>query len=306
MKIIKRIIPYIILIALTVFAYYKRDTIYNIYKTFIVEMESKKITSPTKNEYYRNYDFRFVQNVEDYSPENKQDLLNVFYTIINSGVTEYTFYCPVDYKECTKEIDNIASNQVLLSDINNYVHPYNSFKHIEIEYDTLNKVTVTLQRNYSKEEIDELNNKVNEIYNKLYNASSSDYNNIKAFHDYIINNTKYDSNRTDNDIINYKSDTAYGPLIEGYALCGGYSDAMQLFLEKLNIESYKVMSEKHVWNAVFYNGEWLHLDLTWDDPVTNTGQQLLIHDYFLINTNKLESLKVKQHNYDKNVYKELQ
>ena len=77
MKIIKRIIPYIILIALTVFAYYKRDTIYNIYKTFIVEMESKKITSPTKNEYYRNYDFRFVQNVEDYSPENKQDLLNV-------------------------------------------------------------------------------------------------------------------------------------------------------------------------------------------------------------------------------------
>ena len=81
---------------------------------------------------------------------------------------------------------------------------------------------------------------------------------------------------------------------------------MQLFLEKLNIESYKVMSEKHVWNAVFYNGEWLHLDLTWDDPVTNTGQQLLIHDYFLINTNKLESLKIKQHNYDKNVYKELQ
>ena len=81
---------------------------------------------------------------------------------------------------------------------------------------------------------------------------------------------------------------------------------MELFLEKLNIESYKVSSEKHVWNAIYYNGEWLHLDLTWDDPVTNTGDQILLHDYFLITTDKLKSMKIDQHDYNLNVYKELQ
>ena len=80
---------------------------------------------------------------------------------------------------------------------------------------------------------------------------------------------------------------------------------MELFLEKLNIESFKVSSEKHVWNAVYLNGNWYHLDLTWDDPVTNTGAQLLLHDYFLIDTNKLKSLKIDQHNYDELAYQEL-
>lgn len=302
----KRLIPYIFLLLFSIFIFYNRDSIYKIYKTYVIETESKKITSPTKNSYYRNYDFRYIQNVEDFIPDNKQELLNVIYSVINSGVSEYTFYCPVDYKDCIKDVEEIASNQVLLSDINNFVHPFNSFEHIETEYDDLNKVTLSLKKNYTDNEIKEVENKVNDIYNKLYNPNTTDYNNIKAFHDYIINNTKYDSNRSDNNIIHYKSDIAYGPLIEGYALCGGYSDAMELFLEKLNIESYKVSSEKHVWNAIYYNGEWLHLDLTWDDPVTNTGDQILLHDYFLITTDKLKSMKIDQHDYNLNVYKELQ
>ena len=59
----KRIIPYIILLLLSFLAFYKIDILFNIYKTYVVESESKKITSPTKNEYYRNYDFRYDKNV---------------------------------------------------------------------------------------------------------------------------------------------------------------------------------------------------------------------------------------------------
>ena len=39
----------------------------------------------------------------------------------------------------------------------------------------------------------------------------------------------------------YKSEIAYGPLFEGYAVCGGYTDLMELFLEKMNIKSYKII-----------------------------------------------------------------
>ena len=88
-------------------------------------------------------------------------------------------------------------------------------------------------------------------------------------------------------------------------MCGGYADAMELFLEKLGVESFKVSSEEHVWNAVHLNDTWLHLDLTWDDPITTSGENYLTKDYFLITTEQLEKITVREHNYDKNVYKEL-
>ena len=282
----------------------RKDYLVEVYNLYL-SPNTKNITLDEKNEYYRNIDYKYVQNTSDFSPKNKQDLINIYYSVINSGVSTFTFRCSKEYTSCTDDVRELANNQTELSDINNYVHPYNSFKHVEITYDDLNRVTLTIEKGYKQEEINQINTKVEEVFNQLYNPNTTDYNNIKIFHDYIINNTKYDSNRSDNNIINYKSDSAYGPLLEGYALCGGYSDAMELFLEKLNIESFKVSSEKHVWNAVYLNGTWYHLDLTWDDPVTNTGAQLLLHDYFLIDTNKLKSLKIDQHNYDELAYQEL-
>ena len=106
-------------------------------------------------------------------------------------------------------------------------------------------------------------------------------------HDYIINTTKYDSERSDNNVINYKSDIAYGPLFEGYALCGGYTDLYELLLEQMHIKSFKVSGDIHIWNAIELNGTWYNLDLTWDDPVTTSGEDRITHDYFLIDSNKL-------------------
>lgn len=104
--------------------------------------------------------------------------------------------------------------------------------------------------------------------------------NITLAHDYIINNSKYDTDRSDLDIVNYKSDIAYGPLLQGYGICGGYTDAMQLFLEKLGVKSYRVSSEKHIWNAVNLNDNWYNLDLTWDDPVVSDGSDALEYNFF--------------------------
>ena len=80
---------------------------------------------------------------------------------------------------------------------------------------------------------------------------------------------------------------------------------MELFLEKMKIKSYKVSSEQHVWNAVELDGKWYHLDLTWDDPITNTGEEILSHTYFMITTQKLKEVATSQHNFDENVYSEL-
>lgn len=282
-----------------------KDFLYEKYKELDIKINISKVEVPNKNIYYRDYDFNYVQNTNDFVPKTKQDLLNIIYTSINSGENNIIFYCPTEYKNCIKDIDEIASNQELLTDINNFVHPYNSFKNIETKYDSFNKIEINLSKNYSEEQIKVINEKVDFLYQSIYNENKSQRENIKAFHDYIINHTKYDEERSKKGNVTYDSDIAYGALIEGHALCGGYSDAMQLFLEKMNIKNFKVSSEKHIWNAVYIDNNWYHLDLTWDDPITNIQKDYLTHDYFLITTTKLLSLNVEQHNFNTNIFSEL-
>lgn len=300
----KKIITFAALLIILGIVFSQKETILDYYNQYKITKYQKSIVL-NKNEYYRDYSFNFVQTTDNFIPESKQDLLNIFYTAINSGQNHFTFYCPNNYKECAKEVQQIANNQTLLSHINNFVHPYNGFKHIETEYDSLGKVTITTQKNYTESDITVINDKINNIINEIITTNASDEEKVKTIHDYIINNSKYDSARSDQNIINYKSDIAYGPLLEGYGICGGYTDAMELFLEKLNIKSYRISSENHVWNAVYLNNNWYHLDLTWDDPVTPNNQDLLQHDFFLINTNRLIELEKQEHTFDQTIYQEL-
>lgn len=305
MKILRHIIFWLCFLILFVVVYAYRENIYMFYNNIILKYKSDKITLE-KNEYYREYDFGFVQNTVDFKPQNAQDILNIFYTIINSGSETFTFVCPSEYVNCTDDVKNLANDQITLSHINNFVHPYNSFKHIETQYTSYGEVTITVSKTYSKDDIKMINNKVEQISNTLLiNNNSTDIDKIRLIHDFIINNSKYDTERSNNNIINYRSDTAYGPLFEGYGICGGYSDAMQLFLEKLNIKNFKVASESHIWNAVNLDGVWYHLDLTWDDPVTYSGANLLEYDYFLIDTGKLISNGRSEHNFNHMVYLEM-
>ncbi len=263
------------------------------------------VTLGEKNEYYRDYDFDFVQNTNNFSPNNYQDLLNIYYTVLNAGKSNFTFYCPDSYDSCLDDVKRLANDQDTLSDINNYVHPFNGFNHIESEYDSLGRVTINIIRSYDNNDIKLITSKIDELLPQLVSNTSSLENNIKSVHDYIINNSKYDSNRSDNGVVTYKSDTAYGPLFEGYALCGGYTDLMELFLERMNVKSFKVSSLNHVWNAVYLNGNWKHLDLTWDDPVASDGNDYLEYNYFLIDTNQLLDLEQTQHEFNLDHYKEL-
>lgn len=268
---------------------------------YLIKNKANQITAPEKNAYYRNYDFSYVQNTTNFIPECKQDLLNIYYTIINSGVSEYDFFCHKDYDDCIADVKDIANDQETLSTINNYVHPYNGFQHIETKFDNYGKITITIQKSYSGQDIKEVNAQLDYIENNIVDKSKSAEDNIRAIHDYIINNTKYDKNQEENN----KSETAFGALINGYSICGGYTDAMELMLERLNIESYKVSSSTHIWNAVNLNDKWYHIDLTWDDPVTENGTDILDDSFFLIDTKKLLEIEPKEHNFNEDAYAEL-
>lgn len=309
------IIPFLCLLTF-LFVLLNLNNITNYLSKFITNEPT--IIVPPKNSYFKKDVFQFVTSTENFTPFSKGDLKNIFYTIVNNGWNEFTFYCPSEYTNCLKDVKEISQNQDLLTHLNNYVHPYNGFSNVKTLISETGNITVSIQYFYKEEEIKQIDEKVNTIFNELINNSMDEYTKILTIHDYIINNTKYDVERNNDGSSIYQSYIAYGPLFEGYATCNGYTDAMALFLEKMNIPNFKVAmtpeagsnSEGHVWNAVYVNNEWLHLDLTWDDPVSKDGKDYLQHKYFLINTKQLHEIDygeitITEHDFKENIYLEL-
>lgn len=94
----------------------------------------------------------------------------------------------------------------------------------------------------------------------------SDFDRVLYFHDYLVEHCDYDKN-------NENAWSAYGCLIDGKAVCEGYSKAMLLLCDRAGIPCLPVSGtsgtesrEMHMWNKVQMDGSWYNIDVTWDDP----------------------------------------
>ena len=298
MKNILKLTPLLIILFLV--AFYNENITRFVIENFVYYNKNTEIIN---NEYALNYNYLYVSNVTDFSVIDKKDLLNTLYTILNSGEEEFSFYC--DYEDCTNDLNTLI-NTNSLSTINNFVHPYNSYKKVYVTINSYNKVTVSFIKTYSNDDIKNIENKIDEITNNIITDEMSNKEKIVAFHNYIIDNAKYDSDYINDNLndINSPSHTAMGILFNGKALCGGYADVMSIFLNKLNIPNFLVSSEYHVWNAVYLDNNWYHLDLTWDDPVTNDKKDIRLDKFLLISDSTLTSFNTGFHEFDRNIYLE--
>lgn len=282
-------------------------------------IETKDVTPlEEKSPYAKTDDFLYVQNTDTFIPLSKGDLKNIFYTVVNAGWNNFTFYCPNEYKECISDMKELSQDQDTLTHINNYVHPYLSFSNIRTTLSESGEITIQVDYLYTPEQIEKINQKIESFIKKNITKNMDLYDKIMLFHDEIINTTKYDVGRNESGESNYHSYIAYGPLMEGYATCNGYTDVMAIYLSKLQVPNYKIATtpsqnttEGHVWNAVKVDEEWLHLDLTWDDPVSNDGKDYLQHKYFLIDNEELKKadegeVEVVEHHFDNSIYLEFQ
>lgn len=279
---------------------------------------SHKLTIEKGNDYTKDYDFLFLQNSKDYIPYSYSDLLNIVYSVINQGWSEFTFYCPSEYTDCVKDITKLTKDELTLTHVNNFVHPFNSFNTLSTSITESGEITLNIKYLYTKKEIDYINNYINTTIIDLIKDTNDDYEKLKKIHDYIINNTKYDIKRNDSGESDYESYNAYGTIKNGYATCNGYADLMAIILSKLNYENYKIATTKeeisyesngHIWNAVKIDNKWKHLDLTWDDPVGKDGKDYLYHKYFLVSTEELiasdaGNVNIEEHNFNKAIYME--
>lgn len=128
--------------------------------------------------------------------------------------------------------------------------------------------------------------KAQKIVKSLTTTKMTDLQREKVLHDYLVLNTEYKHTR-DTDLGFLLRSVAYGPLIKGEAVCGGYTDAMTMLLAYSDISSRKVTGtangEGHAWNIVEIDGVFYFLDATWNDV---SG---IRYDYFNIFEDQLES-----------------
>lgn len=281
--------------------------------------DNQKLQFEKANDYAKNESYLFVSQSKDYIPYSYNDLLDIIYSVTNNGWNNFTFYCPNEYTECVNDLESI-SHDSYLTHIKNFVHPYNSFTDIYLTVKDNKEVTIKVNYQYTDEQIEKINKEIDKIYNDLYNPSDTDYNNIKKIHDYIINTTSYNTEKEKMNSEKYVSDSAYEALFKHKTDCNGYTDLMALFLTKMGIKNYRIAQlnninneadkpKNHIWNAVYVDNNWVHLDLTWDDPVASDGKDYLFHKYFLVSTeemNKVDSgdVVLEVHNFDSSVYLE--
>ncbi len=278
-------VVFVIIVLLVGFSYKKELTEF-IYINFF----SEQFIITSVGNIYEKESNSYIEN-KDFYPNTKEDITNILYTALNGGLDEVVFFCTSKYNNCIFDAIEVINSQEIQK-INNFIHPYNSYKSLIMIYDDFGKVNIKITKLYSKEEVNALEEKVNNIVDAYITDNMSNEEKVKTIHDYIINTTKYDE-----DLEGENSSSAYGALFDGKAICGGYTDAMAIFLNKFGIENYKLASINHVWNYVYLDNEWLHLDVTWDDPITNTKEDVLIYTYYLISDSKLKELNISDHDY---------
>lgn len=139
---------------------------------------------------------------------------------------------------------------------------------LDINYNTVHLLTKS-QEEYA-------NQKIKEILAQIIKPEMTIHEKVKAVHDWIVLNAKYDTNLT------YR--THYDILDKGSAVCSGYALLFDRMVNELKIPTKLVVGnagEDHIWNMVYVDNQWYHVDATFNDPVPDQ-QGRLRHDYYML------------------------
>ncbi|MCI8484628.1 MAG: leucine-rich repeat protein [Lachnospiraceae bacterium] len=119
-------------------------------------------------------------------------------------------------------------------------------------------------------------NAVKNILNTV-DSSWSDLEKALYVNDYLATNCEYDTT--------YSKYSSYNVFVDKTAVCQGYALAYQELMNRLNIPCQVVSSEPldHAWNLVKIGSSWYHVDVTWNDPLSDQLGQAR-HYYYMKST----------------------
>ena len=139
------------------------------------------------------------------------------------------------------------------------------------------KGTYTLTFTYytTPEQEAELADRVDDLLDSFeFSESSSDFTKIQTIYDYVCRHVTYDNANLNDDSYKLKY-TAYAALINGTAVCQGYSSLIYRMAKQEGIDSRIIASTTHGWNIVRMDGLYYYLDATWDSKTPDSWRYFL-------------------------------
>jgi transglutaminase/protease-like cytokinesis protein 3 len=200
-------------------------------------------------------------------------------------------------------IDDISTNDYDvdygLRSVNAVLYTMGDIKVLNIQY----------QYGFSKDKLiamrDATDAKAAQIIAQIIKPGMSELAKEKAVHDYVVTHTTYDYDNYLKGTLPLEVFNSYGVLVNGLAVCEGYSKAMLKLLKMSGLEAKSVVGYgidgtnkiPHAWNMVKINGVYTLVDATWDDPVPDQKNKVY-YDYFNIS----DADMAKDHQWDKTKY----
>ncbi|MCL2054692.1 MAG: hypothetical protein FWG90_09725 [Oscillospiraceae bacterium] len=151
-----------------------------------------------------------------------------------------------------------------------------------------NPFTVKYVYRFTAKEVSEMNRAAEVAADTIMagvTGSMSDYDKLKYFHDYLIKNCI-------SDIEDAYADTIYGTLVRKKALCEGYTKAFSYLCNRAGIENMIVYGRTdidHMWNMVKLDGNWYHIDVTWNSPGLQDYPDAVLYNYFMVTDAVIEN-----------------
>lgn len=109
---------------------------------------------------------------------------------------------------------------------------------------------------------------------------------------YLVEMVHYDERLFDGTMPDVSYDS-YGALVNGASVCAGYAKAFNKLAAACGLTSEYVSGYgndgRHAWNRVLLDGEWYHVDVTWEDPLgdNNYGFDNLRNNYINLTDEQL-------------------
>lgn len=135
-----------------------------------------------------------------------------------------------------------------------------------------------------------VSNRVKQIKKGESIKIKSNFEKIKAVHNWMIRNIRYDYKNYLRRRIPRSAYTVKGALLKKICVCQGYAVAFKKLMGSYHIPCKVVHGRAggggHAWNMVKLGGKWYHVDVTWDDPIIgeSNGNTDIYYTYFLKST----------------------
>lgn len=208
---------------------------------------------------------------------NAKEMADAMYSYYSSFSPTYE----IQYKGSTERIEKIveeAYDSAIKRD--DYVYGHISKHSIRFEYGR-KTAKIFGEQSYlmTPEQAAYVEMNAQEIVATIEKDAKTDVEKVRAVNDYIVANTAY-TEQTES-----SPHSAYTVLAEHGGVCQGYALLAHTLLQKLGFETQYIVGyvgkEGHAWNLVKLDGQWYHLDTTWNDPVPDRSGAIR-YQYFLV------------------------